>query len=620
MKFRTDISFLRAVSVIIVMLFHFQVAGFSGGFIGVDVFFVISGFLMTQITLKSFDKDNFSLRNFYIKRAKRIIPPLHFMLYFVLAISVVLFLKTDLKLNAKYTFLSNLFVSNIYFWKYQDYFTSDDNILLHTWSLGVEWQFYLIYPIILLLLKRVYVKAKNMFWIILSALTILSFLIMIFLHNTDNNFAFYMLPSRFWELSIGGIAYGLSYFQGFKNGKKITIATLSVMVIMACSVLISDKMIWPSPYTVLPVLSTVLILAVNVNTMVFDNKLVKTLGDISYSLYLWHWPWFILFKYFGFLDPGHIVLLILVSVLSAVISFYFVEKKKIFASGTFLILSTILIALLSAVLFLKPKTASQLSVYRDKKYAIGEYFTNYSKKKEFQFNPCNCFISDKKTLSDYDNTKCLKLSDTLKNVMLIGDSHAAQYSSSLREKKQFNIIEADAGFTFPFLNARGRANTIPLNHFIFNDFMPKNHQKIDLVIFSAHWLMNENPYVNYSEDQIKSGLQELIKYFHKYEIKYLVIGQSESYTLPYPRIAMLMQLGRKEKEFVNPKALWFNNMVKQIIPKENYIEIYNSKEIDHLNKDKTVPYMIDSNHYSKYGADQVINKLVYNRVITKLDR
>ena len=160
MKFRTDISFLRAVSVLVVMLFHFQVKPFQGGFIGVDVFFVISGFLMTQIILKGMDTEKFSLKQFYIKRINRIIPPLQILLLFVLFISVVFFFQSDLRLNAKYAFLANFFVSNIYFWKYIDYFSSTDNILLHTWSLGVEWQFYLIYPLLILLLKPL-IKKNN---------------------------------------------------------------------------------------------------------------------------------------------------------------------------------------------------------------------------------------------------------------------------------------------------------------------------------------------------------------------------------------------------------------------------------------------------------------------------
>lgn len=209
MKFRTDISFLRALSVIIVMFFHFGIPGFSGGFIGVDVFFVISGFLMTQIILRNFEKETFSLKDFYTKRVKRIIPPLQVVLLFVLLISSVFFFQSDIKLNAKYVLLADYFVSNIYFWNYQDYFTSTDNILLHSWTLGVEWQFYMIYPVILLVLRKIYFNRRKIFWIILTALCISSFLLMVGIGRSSVNFIFYMLPTRFWELSIGGLAYGI---------------------------------------------------------------------------------------------------------------------------------------------------------------------------------------------------------------------------------------------------------------------------------------------------------------------------------------------------------------------------------------------------------------------------
>ena len=136
-NFRYDIGALRALSVLSVVLYHFKVPFFSGGFMGVDVFFVISGFLMSKIILEGFSKENFSLKIFYYKRIYRIFPALIVLLLFILLLSNIFFFASDSRLNAKYSFLSLFFISNLYYWLYINYFelASQANILLHTWSL-----------------------------------------------------------------------------------------------------------------------------------------------------------------------------------------------------------------------------------------------------------------------------------------------------------------------------------------------------------------------------------------------------------------------------------------------------------------------------------------------------
>lgn len=621
MRFRNDISFLRALSVLIVMFFHFKIPFFEGGFIGVDVFFVISGFLMTKIVLKDIDENKFSLKEFYLKRIKRIIPPLLILLVFVLVISVVFFLPSDIRLNAKYVFLSEFFISNIYFWKYLDYFASHDNILLHTWSLGVEWQFYMIYPILILLLKKLYLRRHVVFWRIMIGITVLSFILMVVIAPIDNNFAFYMLPTRFWELSIGGLAFYLSQlFSSSKTVKQIVVYG-SILAILFSVLFFSSNFLWPSWYTLIPVVATVLILMLNYNATFFDSAFVKFFGDTSYSLYLWHWPWFVFFQYFGFIEGKYTVILIVISVLSAFLSYRFIESRKSAANLKIITILFLGISVIASVLFFKADILKSLSIYKDEKFKIGDYFASYEPKIETQFNPCKCFISNDKTFSKHYNLKkCLTFDRNRRNILLMGDSHAAQFSSSLREVKDFNILEANAGFTFPFLNARGRSNTVPLMHYMYEDFIPKEHKKIDLVILSVHWLMKENAYMNYTDAEIIAGIKETVNYLNKYSLDYLIIGQSESYTLPYPRIAMLGYLGRDEKEFINEKAERLNNMIKKEIPADKFIDIYCSPFIQHIHSDAQTPYMIDSNHFSKFGADQVVKNLILPRIEEKLNR
>ena len=157
MKFRYDINALRALAVISVFLFHLKIPLFSGGFIGVDVFYTISGFLMSKIVIDGLQKNTFSIWDFYSKRIKRIVPALLFLIFMITSVGYFIFLPNDYKTNDVNAFSSLLFYSNFHYWKDSlNYFRqqADSNIFLHTWSLSVEWQFYMIYPLFLLVLKK----------------------------------------------------------------------------------------------------------------------------------------------------------------------------------------------------------------------------------------------------------------------------------------------------------------------------------------------------------------------------------------------------------------------------------------------------------------------------------
>lgn len=618
MQFRTDISFLRAVSVVVVMLYHFQVPPFSGGFIGVDVFFVISGFLMTQITLKSFDQNTFSLREFYIKRIKRIVPAMHFMLYFVLLISLVFFFRADLKLNAKYVLLADFFCSNIYFWRYLNYFTSGDNILLHTWTLGVEWQFYLIYPLLLLLLRKVYLRNDKLFWQILASITVLSFVLMLMYFTKDNNFTFYMLPTRFWELSIGGLAFGLgrSSFTVDPAARK-TLTYISLAVIIFCSVYVSESFVWPSYFTVLPVLATSIVLSFNISSVLFSSKIVKILGDISYSLYLWHWPWLILFKYFGFLEAKYIALLVILSVGSALVSYYFVERKKIFSDLRLIALSAILLAGVSSLIFINPESFRSLSIYQSKKFEIANYSADYIQRyQNEQFNPCGCYVSNNEPISTYNREACLKIDITKKNILLLGDSHMAQFSSSLRKHPEYNWMETSMGYVLPVGRKNGSDQRWELQQNVFENFVYKKNSKVDLVLISVHWLMRRSATINMSEEEVLTGVHKLISKLHDEKVNYLFIGQSEVYSLPFPKIIMLKNFNRVSDDFLSQEAAEMSEKLKRIVPAERYVEIYQHDNIVKENSAGDQVYMFDGNHYSSFGAEQVVNKLILPHIKT----
>ena len=206
MKFRYDINALRALAVIAVVLFHYEVRSVPGGFVGVDVFFVISGYLMTAIIMGRFAEGRFSIWDFYYDRAKRIVPGLLGMCFTLLVAGYFVLEPTIYHYLGSTSIAAVLFYSNFQFWEATRYFDPDSYTkwFLHTWSLSVEWQFYLIYPIILMGLHAAK-KTRRIIVPILWSLLFLSFLLCVWSTTFHPASAFYLLPQRAWELLAGGI-------------------------------------------------------------------------------------------------------------------------------------------------------------------------------------------------------------------------------------------------------------------------------------------------------------------------------------------------------------------------------------------------------------------------------
>ena len=207
MKFREDINGLRAIAVMGVVLFHFMPQTLSGGFSGVDIFFVISGFLMTGIIFNGFELRNFSIFKFYRSRLYRIAPALIFLCLSLLFLGWFILIPSDYKVLGKHVTSSLLFFSNVIYLRESGYFDagSYDKWLLHTWSLSVEWQFYLIYPLIMVALKRFY-SIKIMKAIILAC-AIIGFIVSVIVTYKWTDSAYYLLPTRMWQMLIGGVVF-----------------------------------------------------------------------------------------------------------------------------------------------------------------------------------------------------------------------------------------------------------------------------------------------------------------------------------------------------------------------------------------------------------------------------
>lgn len=289
MNFRYDINGLRAYAVLFVVLFHFGVFGFTGGFVGVDVFFVISGFLMTKIIMDGLKSNKFSIIQFYTNRAVRIIPALAILCIFLIIAGWFQLIPTDFKALSKHIIASLFFISNIVYWRESGYFDADahEKILLHTWSLSVEWQFYLLLPIYLIIAYRL-LKNKTIYSLI--ALFLVSLVLAHFVSTYRPSASFYLLPTRAWEMVLGGFLYFLPKPNLNKTSKNV-LEILGFSAVIASLYLFTADTPWSSLYTLVPTLGTALILYVQNQESIFtNNKITQFLGTASYSIYLWHWP------------------------------------------------------------------------------------------------------------------------------------------------------------------------------------------------------------------------------------------------------------------------------------------------------------------------------------------
>jgi len=301
MRYRPDIDGLRSVAVLPVILFHAGFSTFSGGFVGVDVFFVISGYLITGIVLAECVEGRFSFRRFYERRARRILPALFFVIACCLPFAWALMLPYELEEFGRSIVAVMLFVSNVFFWTESDYFAASAELkpLLHTWSLAIEEQYYFILPCAVLLAMR---GGVRMVWAVLGGCAVLSFalmlaIVLVFPVGPLPTANFYLLPSRAWELLAGSLLAVFLLHRAPPRGPAAIVGGYAGLALIVGSILLLDGNIaFPSQWTLLPVIGTVLVLLCGtapggVGRILGWRPLVG-IGLVSYSAYLWHQPLF----------------------------------------------------------------------------------------------------------------------------------------------------------------------------------------------------------------------------------------------------------------------------------------------------------------------------------------
>jgi peptidoglycan/LPS O-acetylase OafA/YrhL len=328
LAFRRDINGLRAYAVIAVVLFHFGVPGFRGGFVGVDVFFVISGFLMMAIVSSGLEAGEFSLLKFYGQRARRLLPALAALCTLLLLPGWFALSPTEYVGHARNTVGALLFVSNFMFWRESGYFdtSAHEKLLLHTWSLSLEWQFYLIFPVVLMLVWKLRPTKRSILLAICSAL-LASFAASVLITPFKPIPAFYLLPTRAWELFAGAATFLLMARGKVADPVARGLELCGFGLIFGAVFLFDGWTSWPSWRAAVPVLGTCLVIAARRDgSILTTNRPAQWLGTISYSLYLWHWPGRVLLGMYGLeTNPAYVALTVLAVCVISHVSWKFIE-------------------------------------------------------------------------------------------------------------------------------------------------------------------------------------------------------------------------------------------------------------------------------------------------------
>lgn len=514
MKYRADIDGLRALAVIPVLLYHAGVPGFPGGFVGVDIFFVISGYLICGMIDADIRGGSFSLGNFYKRRILRILPAL-FVMFLVTSVMAYLYcLPVELEDYARSLASAVGSISNIYFAGTAGYFDApaETKPLLHTWSLGVEEQFYLIVPLLMLLAWRIAPKRAGLLF---AAAAALSFAAALAVSYRNTSFAFYLTPFRAWELALGALL-SIGFFPApatafWKNACGAAGLLLVLGVIFLGS---------PSAplllMTSLTGIGATLMIASSERGISAVGKLLSLrpivfIGLISYSLYLWHWPLIVFQRTDELLLPNSSgvatkLALVVLSVGIAFLSWKFIEmpfraKARAASKGAvFGVASTAMasaVALCGLVLF----AGGAPFRFPERVVAIASWLA-YDPSTAFRSG--QCYLATNRQRLDVQT--CMKPDGRRPNYLLVGDSHAAHLWFGLSAAMpEVNIMQATASACRPAVLPVSRLDTRAcpaLMQFVFNDFLVNN--RVDKVLIAASWKDEDIPALSEILDTLKS--------------------------------------------------------------------------------------------------------------------
>lgn len=653
-KNKTEIDYLphvdglRALSILLVIGFHAFPHILRGGFIGVDVFFVISGYLISKIIIKTIDKKKFSILTFYSKRIKRIFPSLILVLIFCSVFGWFALFPDEYKNLGKHIFSASIFLSNYILLQESGYFDTSAfaKPLLHIWSLSIEEQFYIFWPLILYF----FYKKKNFFYIIIFII-ILFFIINIVYSYVDPVLNFYSPITRCWELLIGFLLAIYLNKKNYISDKKYSLDLIGLFILLASAFLINKDFRYPHFWALLPVVGASFILISNktsfINKIVLSNRLMVGIGLISYPLYLWHWSLLSFANIIQVSADGTLIqkeakiIIIIFSIIISYLTYIIIEKpirygtyKNNFLKTSLLILLMFVIGLIGYLIFKNEGYPSR--GYIKEEDAV--LFQDYPHK---PYNNVNC--KERLEQFKYFNT-CLLSKNKDPQIAIIGDSHSHQYYKSFSEKlNDKSIINISVFHCLPFSNEvltnKNKCNFLSKKVFEYI----ANTDSINTVILAGNFSYLASGEFEYNgnariaktatSEQITEFKLNAYKNISKISLKkniILILDTPELFFHPkecaivkgYPIRNLYKKTPREcsvdNKEFYK-KNQDYEIVFREILKNKKNVKIFNPKSIFcdkskcYLKKGNEFLYY-DSDHLSKIGADSVVNEILKENI------
>ena len=534
MKYRSDIDGLRAIAVLPVVLYHVGVPGFAGGFVGVDIFFVISGYLICGMIDQDIRGGTFSLGNFYKRRILRILPALFAMFAVSGVLAYVYCLPVEFEDFSRSLASAVASISNVYFAGTAGYFDApaETKPLLHTWSLGVEEQFYLVAPILMLLLYRFAPRRAKL---LLAVAAVLSFAAAVAMSFRNTTFVFYLTPFRAWELALGALL-AIKFIPAPATAWGRNIAGSIGLALLIGVIVLGSPSAPLLLMTGLAAIGSTLVIASSERGMSWAGRLLSLpplvfVGLISYSLYLWHWPLIVFQRTDALFLPQSTAMaklaVVAASVGLAVLSWKFVElpframarettKPAVFATASAAMAS----AFAACVMILVSDGAPFR--FPDRVVTIASYLAYESSS---AFRTGKCFLATNR--QQIDVKTCMDIDERRPNYLLVGDSHAAHLWFGLSSAMpEVNVMQATASMCRPAIPSVSALDTRAcpkLMQFVFDDFLARN--RIDKVLLAASW-----------KDEDIPALFEVIDVLKAKGVDAVVLGPIVEYDRALPRL------------------------------------------------------------------------------------
>jgi peptidoglycan/LPS O-acetylase OafA/YrhL len=577
---------------------------------------VISGYLITSIILKEINNDQFTFSGFYARRIRRILPAALFITLVTLIAAYFIVLPSTYTKLGDSALYAALGVSNFYFFWNTGYFdtVADFHPLLHTWSLSVEEQFYLLWPLLIFTAARFATRQSYSLPLTIGVIFIISLITSEYTLSHEQKSAFYMLHSRAWELALGG---GIALLPTLKQKTTASLlSTIGLLLIFWSIFQLDSESPFPGINALIPCIGAALLIAPKrenlVSTLLSTPPLVFV-GKISFSLYLWHWPILVLYRHYGtghMPEFDHKLLLLLISLLLSVLTWRYIEqpfrkmkqapKRYTFLSGGSVALFT---SLFGAYISIQSGFPERLPEPLQRvEQLVNETVTS-------QNGHSNCFITSKSKngVHDFSDQLCIPAKSGMRNVLIVGDSHAAHFSKALRTlypDVQFSQVTGSG--CFPKLHAKGNSICSTLMQRAIDQAIPSG--QFDTVVFSARWVK-----------KYAKPLREVILWTQQYVDDIVVLGPTIEYRKPLPTLLAKSALRDDDGEIVKrarlyahskKRARYLKNKIKDLkIRYYSVIDTICPKGDCLLTNQQGTPLQFDYGHFTYQGALVVIDKL-----------